>query len=182
MSDSGWPHRRQLTRLPCPWDSPGKNTGVGCHFLLQCRKVKVKSLSRVRPSATLWTAAFQAPPSMGFSTQEYWSGVALPSSILLTSNSGFYLQKLETDNCGSVWSGLHLSIWSGVILAFPNCASQTCSLSHFLKPTRLVPPVWGSFYMLFPVLRMFFCPSLRVGRSFLVSFEVIPLMRLSLVI
>ena len=30
-----------------PWDSPGKNTGVGCHFLLQCRKVKVKSLSRV---------------------------------------------------------------------------------------------------------------------------------------
>ena len=34
------PHRRQHTRLPCPWDSPGKNTGVGCHFLLQCMKVK----------------------------------------------------------------------------------------------------------------------------------------------
>ena len=34
------PHRRQPTRLPRPWDSPGKNTGVGCHFLLQCRKVK----------------------------------------------------------------------------------------------------------------------------------------------
>ena len=34
------PHRRQPTRLPCPWDSPGKNTGVGCHFLLQCMKVK----------------------------------------------------------------------------------------------------------------------------------------------
>ena len=34
------PHRRQRTRLPCPWDSPGKNTGVGCHFLLQCMKVK----------------------------------------------------------------------------------------------------------------------------------------------
>ena len=42
-------------------------------------KVKVKSLSRVRPSATPWTAAFQAPPSMGFSRQEYWSGVPLPS-------------------------------------------------------------------------------------------------------
>ena len=42
-------------------------------------KVKVKSLSRVRPSATSWTAAFQAPPSMGFSRQEYWSGVPLPS-------------------------------------------------------------------------------------------------------
>ena len=53
------PIRRQPTRLPHSWDSPGKNTGVGCHFLLQCmkvksesekkrkRKVKVKSLSRV---------------------------------------------------------------------------------------------------------------------------------------
>jgi len=40
MSDSVRPHRRQPTRLPCPWDCPGKNTGVGCHFLLQCMKVK----------------------------------------------------------------------------------------------------------------------------------------------
>ena len=37
------PHRRQPTRLPCPWDSPGKNTGVGCHFLLQCMEVKSES-------------------------------------------------------------------------------------------------------------------------------------------
>ena len=37
------PHRRQPTRLACPWDSPGKNTGVGCHFLLQCMKVKSES-------------------------------------------------------------------------------------------------------------------------------------------
>ena len=36
-------HRRQPTRLPRPWDSPGKNTGVGCHFLLQCMKVKSES-------------------------------------------------------------------------------------------------------------------------------------------
>ena len=164
------------TRLPRPWDSPGKNTGVGCHFLLQCMKVKsesevvqscptlsvpmdcslpgcsihgifqakvlewgaisfsnacmhakslqscptlrdpidgsppgssvlgifqartlewvaisfsntwqwevkVKSLSRVRLVATPWTAAYQAPPSMGFSRQEYWSGVPLPSPM-----------------------------------------------------------------------------------------------------
>ena len=40
MSNSVRPHRRQPTRLPRPWDSPGKNTGVGCHFLLQCMKVK----------------------------------------------------------------------------------------------------------------------------------------------
>ena len=129
MSDSVWPHRRQPIRLLCPWDSPGKNTGLGCHFLLQYMKVKsesevaqscptlsnpmdcslpgssvqgifqartldwvaisfsntwkwkvkVKSLSRARLLATPWTAAYQAPPSKGFSRQEYWSGVPLPS-------------------------------------------------------------------------------------------------------
>ena len=81
MSDSVWPHRRQPTRLPRPWDSPDKNTGVGCHFLLQCMKVKSESevtqLCLTLP--TPWTAAYQAPPSMGFSRPEYWSGVPLPS-------------------------------------------------------------------------------------------------------
>ena len=48
MSDSVWPHRRQPTSLLHPWDSPGKNTGVGCHFLLQC--IKVKSESEVAQS------------------------------------------------------------------------------------------------------------------------------------
>ena len=43
MSDSVRPHNRQPTRLLHPWDSPGKNTGVGCHFLLQCMKVKSES-------------------------------------------------------------------------------------------------------------------------------------------
>ena len=43
VSASVRPHRRQPIRFPCPWDSPGKNTGVGCHFLLQCMKVKRES-------------------------------------------------------------------------------------------------------------------------------------------
>ena len=43
MSNSVQPHRWQPTRLPCPWDSQGKNTGVGCYFLLQCMKVKSES-------------------------------------------------------------------------------------------------------------------------------------------
>ena len=43
MSDSVWPHSRQPTRPCCPWDSPGKSTGVGCHFFLQCMKVKSES-------------------------------------------------------------------------------------------------------------------------------------------
>ena len=161
MSDSVWPHRHQPTRLSCPWDSPGKNTGVGCHFLLQCIKVKsesedaqssptlsdpmdcslpgsslgisyfleeisslfhfivflcffaliteegflispcyslelciqmgisflfsfafkvkVKSLSCVWLFATPWKVTYQAPQSMGFFRQEYWSGLPFPS-------------------------------------------------------------------------------------------------------
>ena len=55
-------------QAPRPWDSPGKNTGVGCHFLLQC--MKVKSESEVAQScltlATPWTAAYQAPPPIDF--------------------------------------------------------------------------------------------------------------------
>ena len=77
MSNSVRPHRQQPTRLLCLWDSPRKNTGVGCHFLPQCMKVKSKSevVQRARLLATPWTAAYQAPPSMGFSRQEYWNGV-----------------------------------------------------------------------------------------------------------
>ena len=129
VSDSVRPHRRQPTRLPRPGDFPGKSTGVECHCLLQCMKVKsesevaqlcpthsnpmgcslpgssvpgifqgrvlewdaiafssawkwkvkVKLLSRAWLLATPWAAAYQAPPSMGFSRQEYWSGLPLPS-------------------------------------------------------------------------------------------------------
>ena len=76
-------HRWQPTRLPHPRDSPGKNTGVGCHFLLQCMKVKSESeIAQSCPTLSdPMTAAHQAPPSMGFSRQEYWSGVPLPSLL-----------------------------------------------------------------------------------------------------
>ena len=77
MSDSVRPQRQQPTRLPHPWDSPGKNTGVGCHFLLQC--IKVKSESEVAQSfRTLSDPMYYSLPGSsvhGFSRQEYWSGV-----------------------------------------------------------------------------------------------------------
>ena len=89
MSDSVPTHRRKPTRLPHPWDSPGKNTGVGRHFLLQCMKVKSESEgSQSYPTlATPWTAAHQAPLSMGFSRQKYWSGMPLPSLALWGSQN-----------------------------------------------------------------------------------------------
>ena len=81
MSDSVRPHRQQPTRLPRPQDSPGKNTGVGCHFLLQCLKVKSeREIAQSCPTLSdPGTAAYQASPSMGCSRQEYWSGLPLPS-------------------------------------------------------------------------------------------------------
>jgi len=75
------PHRRKPTRFLCPWDSPGKNTGVGCHFLLQC--MEVKSESEVAQSCpTLcdpMDCSLRGSSAHEFSRQEDWSGVPLPS-------------------------------------------------------------------------------------------------------
>ena len=120
VSNSVRPHRRQPTRNCHPWDSPGKNTRVGCHFLIQCMKVNSESevallcptlcdptdcslpgssihgifqarvlewvaiafsishFSCVQFFVTRWTVVRQAPLSMGFSRQEYWSGLPWP--------------------------------------------------------------------------------------------------------
>jgi len=86
VSDSVQPHRRQPTRLPCPWDSPGKNTGVGCHFLLQCMKVKSES-EAAQSCLTLSHPMDCSPPGSsihGIFRQEYWSGVPKSSSHLFT--------------------------------------------------------------------------------------------------
>ena len=81
MSDSVRPHRQQPTRLPVPGILQARTLEwVAISFSSAWKwKVKVKSLSHVRPSATPWTVAHQAPPSMGFSRQEYWSGMPLSS-------------------------------------------------------------------------------------------------------
>ena len=103
MSDSVQPHRWQPTRLPCPWDSPGKNTGVGCHFLLQCMKVKSESetaQSCPTLSNPMDCSLYQAPPSMGFCRQEYWSGLPLLSPNLRlweTNSKELYLVKNPTE-------------------------------------------------------------------------------------
>ena len=114
MSNSVQPHRWQPMRLPCPWDSPGKNTGVGCHFLLQCMKVKmkVKSLSCVRFLATPWTAAYHASLSMGFSRQEYWSGVPLPSPIRANLSFSGRLHKMYI----GFWIKVTTSIYKSKII------------------------------------------------------------------
>ena len=85
VSDFVRPHRRQPTRLPCPWDSPGKNTGVSCHFLLQC--IKVKSESEVSQSClTLSDPMDCSPPgsSVHWTLQARvleWGAIAFSDSM-----------------------------------------------------------------------------------------------------
>ena len=77
-------------------------------------KVKVKSLSRVRLLATPWTAAHQAPPSMGFSRQEYWSGVPLPSpnGILLSHKKEWNNATCSNMDVDHLTSSYHHTKWS----------------------------------------------------------------------
>ena len=75
--------------------------------------MKVKSLSRVRLFATPWTTAYQAPPSMGFFRQEYWSGVPLPSPVQSLSNVQFFEPPWTATRQASLsftisWSALRL--------------------------------------------------------------------------
>ena len=81
MSDSVWPHRQQPPGSPVPGILQARTLEwVVISFSNAWKwKVKAKSISRVRLLVTPWNAAYQAPPSMGFSRQEYWSGVLLPS-------------------------------------------------------------------------------------------------------
>ena len=83
MSDSVQSHRRQPTMPPRPWDSPGKNTGVGCHFLLQCMKVKSES-EATQSCPTLRDPMDRSPPGSsvyGIFQEKYWSVVPLPSPL-----------------------------------------------------------------------------------------------------
>ena len=100
-------------------------------------KVKVKSLSRFRLLATPWTAAYQAPPSMGFSRQEYWSGLPLPSP-LRSKSLHIYLRNvafLSVLNCG--FSGFILH--SLTISALYNVPQYLCICFHNqCKPTLYI--------------------------------------------
>ena len=112
------PHRRQPTRLLCPWDSPGKNTGVGCHFLLQC--MKVKSESEVTQSCP----ALRDPMDC-----------SLPGSSV---HGIFQARVLE-------WVGIAFSnkIW----LAPLNCGMPLQEKCLLLKPKRIFFKVCISFFL-----------------------------------
>ena len=133
MSDSVRPHRRKPARLPRPWDSPGKNTGVGCHFLLQC--MKMKSERKVSQSCLTLSEPmdpYQAPLSMGFSRQEYWSVVPLPSPIYLYNGIIVGISK-EGDIHATTWMNCEHIIQSG-----RSQAQNVSYILHVYQKSRII--------------------------------------------
>jgi len=109
-------------------------------------KLKVKSLSRVQPSATPWTAAFQAPPSMGFSRQEYWSGVPL----LSPKNTVTFIQIPS-------------------LLAWPNCKSISNGLLQPLMPYKPFTTLQPNYTWDYIICLISFCGFLLDLKTFLTS-------------
>ena len=115
LSDSVWPHRLQPTRLLCPWDFPGKSTGVGCHCLLQITRfsknfVVVQSLSPVRFFAAPWTTACQASLSFTISWLKIMSiESVIPSNHLILCHPLLLLPSIFTSiRIFSSESALHI--------------------------------------------------------------------------
>ena len=136
MSDSVRPHRRQPTRLPRPWDSPGKNTGVGCHFLLQF--VKVKSESEVAQSCpTLSDRMDCSLPGSSIHGIFHarvleWGAITFSAQVMLSSPFSEHVSQEE--ECSSV---VPLQIITSLFLIsnyifspLPHASDYPASLSH----------------------------------------------------
>ena len=124
MSDSVRPHRQPPTRLPRPWDSPGKNTGVGCHFLLQCRKMK--SESEVTWSyTTLRDPMDYSPP--GSSVHGIFQARVLECGAIAYSNF-------------SLWSPLILSLTSPLLpnIFLVRCSDNLSLMQNYLWDTQSI--------------------------------------------
>ena len=134
MSDSVRPHRQQPTRLRHPWDSPGKNTGVGCHFLLQCMKVKRES-EVAQSCPTLSDPMDCSPPGSSvhgiFQARVLeWGAIAFSEGILICSNFHYFCEK-------SLILARNLCFFLLMALKFPNfCFLQIyCDVSWlFIHP------------------------------------------------
>ena len=126
MSDSVRPHRRQPTRLPRPWDSPGKNTGVGCHFPLQGMKVESESevaQSHLTPSDPMDCSP---PGSCIHGTVQArvleWGAIACSKrSLTMLNNYKLILVLLDCFFCFCIFSLLWLNLFFKV---FPQTKSR----------------------------------------------------------
>ena len=141
MSYSVQPHRWQPTRLPRPWDSPGKNTGVGCHFLLQC--MKVKSESEVTQSCLTLSDPMDCSP-LGSSLYGIFQARVLEWGAIAFSTAPLYSTFNKTARL-ALLNLLH--IWDSPAVVF-----------HFTQSLR-----WHHIFLLVSCLVFFF--SSVVSRS-----------------
>ena len=121
MSNSARLHRRQPTRLPRPWDSLGKNTGVGCHFLLQCMKVKSESeVAQLCPTLSdPMDCSLPGSPVHGIFQARVleWSAIAFSIAfytVIYTLNGLLVLKKSEIMPSAATWMDLEIIILSEV--------------------------------------------------------------------
>ena len=137
MSDSVRPHRWQPTRLRHPWDSPGKNTGVGCHFLLQC--IKVKSEREVSQSCpTLCDPMDCSPPGSSvhgiFPARVLeWGAIAFSDKtvqLTLKQNLGYTIEIEERILLG-IWDELLMSSGKWICLYFSWKSRDKRNMSFF---------------------------------------------------
>ena len=127
MSDSVLPHRQQPTRLPRPWDSPGKNSGVCCHFLLQC--MKVKSESEVTQSCpTLSNPRDYSPPG---------------SSIHGIFQAG--VLEWHECNCATVWAFFGIGMKTDLFQSCGHwCVFQICCHIEYSTSTASSFRIWNT--------------------------------------
>ena len=153
MSHSVWPHRRQPTRLPVPGILQSRTLErVAISFSNAWKwKVKVKSLSRVRPLVTPWTAAYQASLSVGFSRQEYWSGEPFPSPVYMytyiTSIYSFidiYVSSLCIYMCTEIFRHTCTCIYSHICVCICVCVCVFMYIHTHIYHIFFNSPVSGS--------------------------------------
>ena len=117
------------------WDSPGKNTGVGCHFLLQCMKVESESEAAQSFPTLSDPMDYSLPGSSvhGFSRQEYWSGVPLPSPYVEVGS--FYIHFLESFFLNHKWvlnfaKSFFWTYWDNLMVLYSSicwCGVSNCA-------------------------------------------------------
>ena len=174
MSDSVPPHRWQPTRLPRPWDSPGKNTGVGCHFLLQC--MKVKSESEVTQSCpTLSDPMDRSLPGSSihgiFQARVLeWGALAFSKLTFSSVQSLSHVQLFATPGITARQASLSITN-SRNLLKLMSIGSVMPS-SHLIlcRPLLLLPPIPPSIRA-FPMSQLFTSGGQSIG---VFSFSISP--------
>ena len=159
MSNSVQPQGLKPTRLLCPWNSPGKNTGVGCHFFLQC--VKVKSESEFAQSCPTPSDPMDcSPPGSsvhGFSRQEYWSELPLPSPFLILDCSKILISYINLEITVLCSYTLRIHFFVSTFLKFKGVIYLTLGKIEIASPNLGIN--MRVYFLYFFPLNILFLPS-----------------------